>query len=79
MNMILYFAQKLAPWETGLNKLMFYTDFLNYKRFCFAVSGTTYRAIQYGPVPQKYEALFEEAFPQECKEGPSKVLVILIK
>jgi putative zinc finger/helix-turn-helix YgiT family protein len=64
MQMILYFAIRLNPWETGLNKLMFYVDFLHFKRTCFSISGSNYRAIKYGPVPKKYSALFEEAESQ---------------
>ncbi|MDR8394071.1 DUF4065 domain-containing protein [Aliifodinibius sp. S!AR15-10] len=61
MNMILFFAEQMSPWETGMNKLMFYSDFTFFKRTCFSISGTEYRAIQYGPVLKKYGAIFEEA------------------
>jgi len=61
LNMILYFAKQLNPWETGMNKLMFYSDFLHFKRTCFSVSGSAYRALKFGPVPKRYGALFEEA------------------
>jgi putative zinc finger/helix-turn-helix YgiT family protein len=64
MHIILYFAMRLKPWETGMNKMMFYTDFLHFKRTCFSISGSAYRAIQYGPVPKRYGALFEEAETQ---------------
>lgn len=61
MNMILYFATQMNPWETGMNKVMFYSDFSFFKRTCFSISGTEYRAIQHGPVLKKYGAIFEEA------------------
>jgi len=41
-----------------LNKLLFYTDFINYKRTGKSITGLTYRAIQYGPVPANYDLLF---------------------
>ncbi|HLR31343.1 MAG TPA: Panacea domain-containing protein, partial [Fodinibius sp.] len=64
MQMILFFAEKLNPWETGMNKLMFYSDFSFFKKNCFSISGIEYRAIKFGPVPKKYAALFEEAEEQ---------------
>ena len=41
-----------------LNKLLFYTDFLNYKLFGTSITGLSYRAIQYGPVPTCYDNLY---------------------
>jgi len=53
-----YFAKKLQPWKTQLNKLLFYSDFLMFKRSCYSISGIAYRAIQMGPVPQNYDVLY---------------------
>ena len=41
-----------------LNKLIFYTDFLNYKTTGYSITGLTYRAIQYGPVPTYYSNIY---------------------
>jgi len=41
-----------------LNKLLFYADFLNYKETGFSLTGLSYRAIQYGPVPACYDNIF---------------------
>ena len=41
-----------------LNKLLFYTDFLSYKLSGFSITGLTYRAIQYGPVPTFYDNIY---------------------
>jgi putative zinc finger/helix-turn-helix YgiT family protein len=41
-----------------LNKLLFYTDFLNYKQFGVSITGLSYRPIQYGPVPTCYDNIF---------------------
>ncbi len=38
-----------------LNKLLFYTDFLNYKENGASITGLTYRAIPYGPAPTYYD------------------------
>lgn len=58
-NMIVYFAQTLEPYKTKLNKLLFYSDFLSYKKTGFSISGCNYRAIELGPVPNGYDTLFE--------------------
>ena len=43
--------------KTKLNKLLFYTDFNAFQSSGFSMTGITYRAIQYGPVPAQYEKL----------------------
>jgi len=55
---ILYFAEKIKPWKTKLNKLLFYADFLYFKNYGYSISGLKYAAIDYGPVPDDYELLF---------------------
>lgn len=57
-NYIIYFAQAAKPLKTRLNKLLFYSDFLHYKRTGFAISGVNYRAIQMGPVPSHFRELY---------------------
>ena len=58
-EMVVFFTEQLQPWKTQLNKLLFYADFLLFQRTCFSMSGTRYRAIQMGPVPNNYQSLFE--------------------
>ncbi|QSE96503.1 type II TA system antitoxin MqsA family protein [Fulvivirga lutea] len=58
-EMVIYFSQKLEPWKTQLNKLLFYADFLTFKKTCFSMSGARYRAINMGPVPNNYNSIFE--------------------
>jgi putative zinc finger/helix-turn-helix YgiT family protein len=41
-----------------LNKLLFYTDFCHYKNYGSSISGLSYRAIQYGPVPANYDNIY---------------------
>lgn len=56
---ISYFAQHVDYlWKTKLNKLLFYSDFLHYKRTGFSICGLSYRAIQLGPVPAEYDKLY---------------------
>lgn len=57
-NYVLFFAEKLQPLKTKLNKLLFYSDFLNFKQTGFAISGCNYRAITLGPVPSHFSELF---------------------
>lgn len=58
-NMIAYFSKSISNlFKTKLNKLLFYSDFLNYKNTGYSISGITYRAIQMGPVPAEYNKLY---------------------
>lgn len=45
--------------KTKLNKEMFYVDFYSYKKYGRSISGLQYRAIQYGPVPEHYETVYD--------------------
>ena len=38
---------------------MFYADFYSYKKYGRSISGLSYRAIQYGPVPEHYETVYD--------------------
>ncbi len=58
-EMVVYFTERMQPWKTQLNKLLFYCDFLSYKLSCYSISGLQYRAIQMGPVPVNYQSMFE--------------------
>lgn len=56
--MVRYLAKQLKPYTTALNKLMFYADFSHYQQHGFSISGLTYKAIQWGPVPENYGTLY---------------------
>lgn len=58
-EMVVYFSEKLNPWKTQMNKLMFYADFLMFKQRCYSISGARYRAINMGPVPNNYNSIYE--------------------
>lgn len=58
-EMTVFFTEQLEPWKTKLNKLLFYADFLNYRKTCFSISGARYRAIDMGPVPNNFNSIFE--------------------
>lgn len=57
-HFVLYFAGKVQPLKTKLNKLLFYADFLHYRNTGFSISGCNYRAIKLGPVPSHFSELF---------------------
>jgi putative zinc finger/helix-turn-helix YgiT family protein len=64
-NMVLYFAELIKPFKTKLNKLLFYTDFMHFKKTCFSISGLSYQAIQKGPVPKNYDWIFDNAMEKK--------------
>lgn len=60
-SLIANFIQKCKPEfndKLKLNKLLFFTDFCHYKNYGQSVSGLSYRAIQYGPVPSNYDNIY---------------------
>ncbi|WP_416828349.1 type II TA system antitoxin MqsA family protein [Ectobacillus polymachus] len=56
INMVLFFAENGVP-KTKLMKLLFYADFLNYKRNLLSISGIPYVRLPYGPVPKDHDLL----------------------
>ena len=58
-EMIIYFSEKMEPFKTKMNKLLFYADFLMFKQSCFSISGVRYKAIDMGPVPNNFQSIFE--------------------
>ena len=58
-EMVVYFSDKLSPFKTKMNKLLFYADFLMFKQSCFSISGMRYKAIDMGPVPINFQSIFE--------------------
>ncbi len=58
-EMIVYFSEKVAPFKTKMNKLLFYADFFMFKQSCFSISGVRYKAIDMGPVPHNFQSIFE--------------------
>lgn len=58
-EMVVYFSEKIEPFKTKMNKLLFYADFLMFKQTCFSISGVRYNAIDMGPVPNNFQSIFE--------------------
>lgn len=60
-EMVLFFAASVQnAFKTKLNKLLWYSDFHNYKRTARSISGATYLAATHGPVPKQYALLLGE-------------------
>lgn len=58
-EMVIFFTEQMEPFKTKMNKLLFFSDFLMFKRTCFSISGVRYKAIKMGPVPYNFNSVFE--------------------
>lgn len=76
-NLLLYILGQMGDtFQTKMNKVLFYIDFLSYRERGMAISGLAYNAIDFGPVPQRWDRVysaFDEITPklkivrdQEC-------------
>jgi len=60
--MISYLAQKgHSVYKTKLNKLLFYSDFINFYRHGYSISGSRYVHLPFGPVPDRYERMISDS------------------
>lgn len=59
MVQLIVSKEKKGVPKTKLNKEMYYADFYSYKKYGRSISGLAYRAIQYGPVPEHYETVYD--------------------
>jgi putative zinc finger/helix-turn-helix YgiT family protein len=66
-EMVVFFTIKAQPnlWKTKMNKMLFYADFLNFKKEVQSISGCRYRAIDMGPVPNNFNSLFDYIAEQD--------------
>ncbi|MCD8290799.1 MAG: DUF4065 domain-containing protein [Prevotella sp.] len=56
--MLFYIEMFKGVFATQMNKLLFYTDFLSYRESGQTIMGLTFRAIQYGPVPDRWNRIY---------------------
>ena len=47
-----------STFVTKMNKLLFYADFIHYKRHGYGITGITYKALPFGPVPEHWGTLY---------------------
>ena len=58
-NLLLFYISRYGGvFFTMMNKLLFYTDFCHYKMYGKGISGLSYKAIQYGPVPMRWDRVY---------------------
>ena len=69
-NLLLYVLEQMGEtFQTKMNKVLFYIDFLSYRERGMAISGLAYQAIEFGPVPQRWDRVysaFDEVEEQLC-------------
>ncbi|MBE1553223.1 type II TA system antitoxin MqsA family protein [Sporosarcina limicola] len=78
-SMATFFADKEKPFITKLNKLMFYADFFHFRLYNSSISGATYNRLQYGPVPVRYNTLYESIPSIEMVEDGYGIKAIAIQ
>lgn len=47
-----------STFVTKMNKLLFYADFIHYKNHGYGITGLTYKALPFGPVPEHWGTLY---------------------
>ena len=58
-DVISFFSKsKITLFKTKLNKLLFYSDYCSYRQTGYSITGITYKAIPFGPVPDQYDKLY---------------------
>ncbi|MCM1142845.1 MAG: DUF4065 domain-containing protein [Muribaculum sp.] len=57
-----------SVYVTKMNKLLFYADFLSYRRRGFGLTGLKYIAMQYGPVPENWGIVYDSLPSIEMNE-----------
>lgn len=60
-NLVTYFIQyskAVFNDKLKLNKQLFFADFTHYKNYSSSITGLSYRAIKYGPVPANYDNIY---------------------
>ena len=58
-NLLLYVLGQMGEtFQTKMNKVLFYIDFLSYRERGVAISGLTYQALDFGPVPKRWDRVY---------------------
>ena len=84
-SLLVYVLGKMGDtFQTKMNKVLFYIDFLSYRERGMAISGLAYQAIEFGPVPQRWDRVysgFDEVVPQSkmVKDQECTVLTTDVK
>jgi len=73
VQMVLFFARSGVN-KTKLMKLLFYSDFVRFKRDTVSISGAAYTRLSYGPVPKDHEIMMAHLTHMDVIEIEEKVL-----
>jgi putative zinc finger/helix-turn-helix YgiT family protein len=57
-NIILYILKQIKTSKLFLNKILFYADFLHFKKYQIGLTGIRYKPLKYGPCPDRYDAIY---------------------
>ncbi len=58
-NLLIYVLGQMGEtFQTKMNKVLFYIDFLSYRERGIAISGLAYQALEFGPVPQRWNRVY---------------------
>jgi transcriptional regulator with XRE-family HTH domain len=68
-NVLLYILERCAGkpnvGETVLYKLLYFSDFNHYELYEEHLTGSRYRKLPYGPVPQKFDTIIQQMIDKE--------------
>lgn len=60
-NLLLYVLGRMGEtFQTKMNKVLFYIDFVSYRERGIAISGLSYQAMEFGPVPLRWDRIYSE-------------------
>ena len=57
-----------STFVTKMNKLLFYADFIHYKKHGYGITGITYKALPFGPVPEHWGTLYSSLSGVDMEE-----------
>lgn len=79
-NILLYILNECGEtFQTKMNKLLFYADFLSYRQYGTSISGLSYKALDYGPVPENWDRIysqFDEIDQEQRMTGEKEGIVL---
>ncbi|MDP8258760.1 MAG: DUF4065 domain-containing protein [Candidatus Aadella gelida] len=69
INLILYIAEKnKGVFTTKLNKLLWYADFIHFRVYSTSITGSVYKHLPLGPVPNDYKWIIAAAEKEGLEE-----------
>lgn len=80
-NVLLYMISRCDEvFCTKMNKLLFYLDFLAYRRNGMAITGLSYKALEFGPVPERWDRVYSQfdEMTQEPRSYNEKEGIVLV-